>query len=521
MHVDTRDLEDGSILEGDLCIVGAGAAGISMALQWIGTPFKVLLLEAGGFDYDVLSQNHYQGESVGQPYFPLNAARLRQFGGTTGHWAGFCSPLDEIDFEDRNWVPNSTWPIKRAELDSYYARAQQLVELGPYEYGADFWEAQDSSINRLPLGDTFWTKMWQFSPPTQFGKKYRDAIAQAPNIHLYTHAAVCELVANEGVTALQQLEIRTVDGRKHRARARNYVMACGAIQNARILLASNRQAPGGVGNDYDQVGRYFMEHIEMPGANVIFAEPRSLKMYIAAPKIAGGEAMARGELALNANTQRTEEVLNGTASIAEGLWGENIQSTFQQFDADVLEEFRLAEERGESPVPLLEQFGPQRAFKLFTRQEQAPNPNSRVMLSDEQDSLGVPRIKLNWQLTELDKRSIRRFYELLGQEMGRTGLGRVQLADWLLDGDDKSWPSFLSGGWHHMGTAKMHSDPHHGVVDADCRVHGIDNLYVAGSATFSTSGAPNPTLTLIALALRLSDHLIRKKAKAIQPDTSP
>ncbi len=134
------------------------------------------------------------------------------------------------------------------------------------------------------------------------------------------------------------------------------------------------------------------------------------------------------------------------------------------------------------------------------------------MLGDELDALGMPRVTLDWRLTELDKKSIRRFYELLGQVMGRTGLGRVQLVDWLLDDDDKSWPSFLSGGWHHMGTAKMHSNPHHGVVDANCKVHGVDNLYVAGSATFATSGAANPTLTLIALALRLSDHLKRKLA---------
>jgi choline dehydrogenase-like flavoprotein len=129
------------------------------------------------------------------------------------------------------------------------------------------------------------------------------------------------------------------------------------------------------------------------------------------------------------------------------------------------------------------------------------------MLSDELDELGVPRTKLDWQLTELDKRSIRRFYELLGQELGRTGLGRVQIADWLMDGNDEVWPSFLSGGWHHMGTAKMHDDPRQGVVDANCKVHGVDNLYVAGSATFASAGASNPTLTLVALTLRLSDQI--------------
>jgi choline dehydrogenase-like flavoprotein len=143
---------------------------------------------------------------------------------------------------------------------------------------------------------------------------------------------------------------------------------------------------------------------------------------------------------------------------------------------------------------------------MMTRQEQAPNPDSRVTLSAEKDALGVPRAKLDWRVTELDKRSMRTFYQLLGQEMGRTRTGRVQIRDWLLS-DDKTWPGFISGGWHHMGTTRMHSDPKQGVVDANCRVHGLANLYIGGAAVYPTAGAVNPTLTLVALSLRLADHL--------------
>jgi choline dehydrogenase-like flavoprotein len=147
-----------------------------------------------------------------------------------------------------------------------------------------------------------------------------------------------------------------------------------------------------------------------------------------------------------------------------------------------------------------------RNFHLITRQEQAPNPNSRVTLGSEKDAMGMPRVVFNWQLTELDKHSMRTYYKVLGQEMGRSGVGRVQLRDWLLS-DDRTWPSFLSGGWHHMGTTRMHTDPKQGVVDANCRVHGIGNLYVAGAAVYPTAGSANPTLTLVALSLRLSDHI--------------
>ncbi len=166
MHIDARTLPNGSIIEGDLCIIGAGAAGISMALEWILSGKRVILLEGGGFDVEAQMQALYHGESLDRPYYPLRSATLHYFGGTTGHWAGFCSPFDRIDFEQRDWVPHSGWPFNRAHLDPFYARANRVLELGPYEYDAAYWESQDAEVRRLPLdGKTFFPKMWQFSPP--------------------------------------------------------------------------------------------------------------------------------------------------------------------------------------------------------------------------------------------------------------------------------------------------------------------------------------------------------------------
>lgn len=406
-------------------------------------------------------------------------------------------------------MPNSRWPIKLDDLHPFYARANKLLELGPYEYGADYWEAQDAEVRRLPLGDKVWTKMWQFSPPSRFNLIYKDAIVNAANVHLYTHATVCDIRANENVSTIDGLLVRTLSGAEHLVMARQYIMACGAIQNARLMLASNTQTANGLGNDHDLVGRHFMEHIEIPGANLILEKRQSLKMYAAAPRATGASTPARGELALSGKLETDNRILHGTTSLEPGRWGEDIKSTFQEITPERLDRWRLREARGQpmSEGAAPEEFDPTREFRLKTRQEQSPNPNSRVVLSHERDELGMPRTRLDWQLTALDKRSIRRFYELLGQEFGRTGLGRVQLADWLIDGDDNNWPSFLSGGWHHMGTTKMHDDPRHGVVDANCKVHGFDNLHVAGSAAFASAGAPNPTLTLVALSLRLADRI--------------
>lgn len=205
-----------------------------------------------------------------------------------------------------------------------------------------------------------------------------------------------------------------------------------------------------------------------------------------------------------------------TASLRPGVYKE-LQGTFQQLPPEFVKQFwdRPGEETQSEDTTETEEDAPgqppskQRAFKLQTRQEQAPNPDSRVRLTDETDALGMPRAALDWQLTALDKRSMRGFYEVLGREMGRSGLGRVKILDWL-QGGDSSWPDFVSGGWHHMGTARMHEDPSRGVVDPNCKVHGLGNLYVAGSVAFPTAGSANPTLTLIALTLRLSDYLKTK-----------
>ncbi len=510
MHTDARTLENDALIEGDLCIVGAGAAGISMAMEWAGTSSTVILLEGGGFHYESQMQALYAGKSRGDPYqVPLEAARLHYFGGTTGHWAGWCAPMDPIDFEKRDWVPHSGWPFRKEHLDPFYERAHAYVELGPYAYDVADYEAQDPTRKRLPFDEEkIWTKMWQFSPPTRFGTRYRDAIIDAKNVHLYTYANVTEIEANESARAVTGLRTQTIDGKRHRVRARRYVLACGSIQNARLLLASNAQAPAGLGNDHDLVGRFFMEHLEMGGAQLILAKPHPLPMY--AFRV-GGERPPTGELALAEQAQRKHRILNGTASLRPGTFPEEMRSFFQRFsESDPRDWIGGDEQEGEeqrppSSWPATPGEG-RRDYRLQSRAEQMPNPDSRVVLSAEKDALGVPYADLHWKLSELDKRSMRALFEMTAHEFGRTGMGRVQILDWLLE-DDTAWPSFLSGGFHHMGTTRMHEDPRQGVLDANAKVHGVGNLYVAGASAFPTSGAPNPTLTLIALSLRLSDHL--------------
>jgi choline dehydrogenase-like flavoprotein len=507
MHIDARNLENNSLIEGDICLVGAGAAGISIALQWIGSQSRVILLEGGGFDYEENVQALYKGKTTGQRYYPLESARLHYFGGTTGHWAGFCSPLDQIDFEKRDWMRFSGWPIRRADLDDYYSRAQRILELGPYEYGLGYWQQKVPGL--VPMAadpDVIWNKMWQFSPPTRFGTRYRDEILQAKNIHLYTHANVTDMIVNEAGNALKEMTVTHFSGKTQKVRARHFVLCCCSIQNARLLLAANRQKPAGLGNDHDQVGRYFMEHVEISCGELWLTKPDPMKLYM----VDYGVTKARAELAITAKKQQELKILNGTVSLtplfiankrkpAIDAWSEeDPRKSLRQFLGTMDSAEQEPAKAGDNS---------NRSFQMFIRLEQAPNPDSRVTLEQEKDALGMPHATLHWVLTPLEKRSLRKIMETLGEQAGAYRTGRVKLKDFLVDETDNSWPESTGGGWHHMGTTRMSEDPSQGVVDANCKVHGLANLFIAGSSCFATAGAPNPTLSVIALSLRLSDHL--------------
>jgi choline dehydrogenase-like flavoprotein len=283
-------------------------------------------------------------------------------------------------------------------------------------------------------------------------------------------------------------------------------MACGTIQNTRLLLASNSQAPNGLGNDYDLVGRYFMEHLEVSSAELWLFRPFPTDLY----SWSYGKTKASAELAFTAEIQTRERILNGTASfmpLAIGKHQKPRMETWQDDDprksvGQMFESWDEAYELSKNEKGNIE-----RAYTLNTRIEQAPNPNSRVTIGTEKDELGVPRANLHWELTALDKYSVRKMYEILGRQFGIAGLGRIRLNEFLRDENDTTFPDSTNGGWHHMGTTRMSDDPKTGVVDANCRIHGMANLYVAGAACYATSAAPNPTLTLTALSLRLSDHV--------------
>jgi choline dehydrogenase-like flavoprotein len=519
---DARELDDGHTFECDLAIVGAGAAGITMARALAGGRLKVCVLESGGLEFEERVQELDQGTNVGLPYFALDVCRLRFFGGSTNHWAGRCRPLDALDFEARPWVARSGWPLTKAELEPYYRQAQQVCQLGAFDYTPERWLDPGQAV--LPFDPAkVVSQVWQFSPPTRFGEVYRGELEAAVNVEVVLHANLVEIEANEAGAEVLGLKAQALDGKRLGVRARAYVLACGGLENPRLLLASNRQVRVGLGNQRDWVGRCFMEHPHCNAARALVTDPAVLDFYTFGQGGGHGQGIqVVGCLNQSPERQKAEQLLNfdalftvddvgdsGFAALrriwsaaGHGEWPEHLGADLWQALTDIDDTASgLAGRLG------LHEYHPdQVSFRLWCSAEAVPDPDSRVRLGDELDALGMPRIVLDWRLTEQDKRSLLAGHQAIAEELGRAGLGRLQIAEWLTEGGD-SWSPTVEGGHHHLGTTRMSVDPSQGVVDPDSRVHGIANLYVAGSSVFPTSGSANPTLTIVALALRLAAHL--------------
>jgi choline dehydrogenase-like flavoprotein len=530
MLTDARRLARGATCSADLCIVGAGVAGVTIANELIGTPPRVLLLEGGGLTFTkslrslptVLSR-HLRGEqglargrNVGQYYYPLRFTRARALGGSSRAWASHglqAAPLDKIDFVERDGLPDHGWPFDRQALDPFYERAQRACNLGPYEYDVGPLEARGLG-KRLPLGeDQATSTMIQFGLDSAFNR-YEAALTDAGNVELVLHATVTRIAADHK-GRIDYLECATLDGNRFKVEADRFVLAAGAIENARLLLVSDDVYPAGIGNEHDLVGRYFMEHpdaevgmlIPSPGADL-----HDFDLYLRQP--VGPNLNAQAMLRLSNDVLEAEGLLNSVV---------RLRPTYRSALAPAVRSARTVRRSVHHGVPTTDlaahalrtvggtrsllghakeqRSGPPDVFWLDIMAEQSPNPESRVMLGRRRDRLGVRSTVLDWRIAERDWESVRRTVEILGACLRDAGVGEV------VSTLGRRSPPPVYGNWHHLGTTRMHLDPARGVVDENCRVHGVANLYVSGGSVVPTGGYANPTLTIAALALRLADHL--------------
>lgn len=527
MLFDGRNLPDGEILQTDVCIIGGGASGITLALEFINAPFNVLLIESGGNKLRHKTQWLYQAENIGRPYFDMEFTKQRYLGGASNKWFGRSRPLDEIDFEERSWIKYSGWPFGRKELDPFYKRAAAVCQLSDYDFNPRFWESNDRE--QLPVqGTDVETKLFQFSPPTRFGEEYIGKIKNARNIKTFLFSNAVYISLDQDGNKVETVKFATLRGNRFLVQAKYFILAASALENTRLLLLSNDIYINGIGNQQDLLGRFFMEHPHIFECALLTPmTPNQTRYY----KILNYDVVSKnlgtvGALGLSEDILRREQLLNASAFFVRrknykihdsyfsrgGLALTRVTDTLNHTNAPGPQLFRYIIDVFKNSKTVVDIVG-QRLKGIINRGtwvtlrsqlETAPNPESRVTLSEKKDSLGLPKLAFNWQLTRQDLESYHRFREILFGGLQQAGF---DLRIFNHDTDNKGWPVTMISGKHHMGTTRMHTDPKQGVVDSSCRVHDVHNLYIAGSSMFPTSGQANPMLTIVALAIRLADQV--------------
>jgi len=523
MIIDARSVPSDTEIFADVCIVGGGAAGIAVAQTFTNSPYKIVVVESGGLEFDETTQSLYDGRIVGlDPGYTLSNSRLRYFGGSTNHWTGQCHPLDSIDFMERDWLPMSGWPISRKDLTDFYESARTLIGLPPFNiFNLKTGGLTNKTVVDPILHSNFFRTHSNFEPrifnfnPLNFADAYKNKFSQSREIDVYLNANATSVLSNPYASEAIGINVATLSGRTLRFRARHYVLALGGLETPRLLLSSDDVRPAGLGNDQDNVGRYFQEHPFFKIGHIALSDnptcdvPSSTSQY---------EQLIR--IAIPETAQRSNDLLNSAflVSIATPSTILNIPETGRA----VLRDHQLLENlRNKTIDAFLAMDNPLRSVlcSIFGRQanadvlsltwgaEQAPNWHSRVALTNMRDQLGMRKIKLDWQLSELDHTNLLKTSHWIGREVGRLGIGRMRQPDWFKKSISKVFKKNTGGNFHHMGTLRISNNSQHGVVDVNCRVHGMENLYIAGSSIFPTSGYANPTLTIVALALRLADHL--------------
>jgi choline dehydrogenase-like flavoprotein len=533
--IDLNDFEGDSVVSADLCIVGTGPAGASVALELGGTGIDVLLVESGGFDYEADTQSCYDIQSVGAPrLIPQENLRRRGLGGSSRVWTGRCAPFSVLDLAERSWIPYSGWPFTLEELCPYLERAALRLGLAATCYDERLWRYLRVARPAPSLDRRFLEPMfWQFSNcsgPSRAAADFGNFLvnSSASNLRVLLHANATHITTSAEGRSFASLDVSTLYGKRAQVRARALVLACGGIENPRLLLASNRLMPRGVGNDHDTVGRFLMDHITCVLATFVPCDARRIRDRFGSYWLDDetGRHMFLHGLALSADIQRREHLLNCHAYVEEyDVVSDDPWSSMRQLKS-AIPVLPVAQVYSQAARIVAGHFG-EVCRGIYRRQirhrpelprvkrvelqcilEQIPDPDSRIVLSDDAiDLLGMPLSKIDWKISEIERHTARRMSQLICQEFRRLGLPAPQLTALL---DDDNWMEHFVERAHPAGATRMSLDPKRGVVDLNCQVHGINDLFVAGSSTFPTSGAANPTLMIVAMALRLADWLKAK-----------
>jgi choline dehydrogenase-like flavoprotein len=532
-HVEFKALTDTSRLDFDLCIIGTGPAGSTLARELSNTDLRIVLLESGGFDRQKHTDALNEIENVGRPRaIDQWFVRNRIVGGTSHTWTGRCAPFDEIDLLQRPWIPDSGWPFTLDHLLPYLDRSADHLGLGIGTGFNDsrFWKlagrkppAKEAAYrNLLPF-------FWQASRDSvsrrdymRFGRHLLKHLGD--NVTLMTHSTVLRINTDPAGDAVTSVDVTSKHGPSRRITASTVVLCAGAIENARLLLLSRDVMKSGLGNQNDLVGRFLMDH---PRDSVGFFPKmsRGLQKRYGSYRVtsASGDNDFQRGLRLSPRLQREEGLVNCSAffrasASQDDPWNALVRllngSGNRLQDAAIIASDPARFVRASHNYFLSRNGMPHKLerLELICMCEQVPDPNSRVTLAEKCDAFCMPIARLDWRSHEMESRTVRRMAQLIAQEFDFIGEEVPVLNDWIDQGKGFPASSFLDVA-HPTGTTRMSDDATRGVVDRDCKVHGMRGLYIAGSSVFPTSGHCNPTQTIVAMAIRLADTLKLRSAK--------
>ena len=524
MLISANEVASGEVLTCDVCIVGAGAAGIAIAQEFENTDIKVLLLESGGLKPQARLEDLNRGEVSGE-HHPLERYRSRHFGGTTSVWGGRCVPFDAFDFEERDCVPHSGWPIDRDTLLPYYRRAHDYLDLGAFAYSTSEMSLATAFISGFSSDRVSVEPVYLFSKPTDLGKKYYSSLKRSCNVKVLLEANGLACRLDEAGSQVERLIVAAA-GRRFEVAAQQFVLAAGGLEVTRLLLASNEHYQNGIGNGRDLLGRFYMGHLNSH-VDVQFEADRKIcwdyerteegVFFQRAIALSEAERRRRGLLNQRAFVERPDitsaalgsSVLSATY-LAKGLVNQqkiaapaghvkNIlldTGSLLGFSRKWITQRILSERKLPSAIA----YSPSNRYTLRIDSEQTPNFSSRVALSSERDEFGMNRLKVDWRYRQQDIASVQSSVAVLGETLLQAGAGRLC---------SELEVSTSPQGGHHLGTTRMSNNPKEGVVNEECRVHDVANLYIASSSVFVTSSYANPTLTIVAIAIRLADRIRR------------
>jgi len=518
---------DVETMEADVCIVGAGAAGLALAHGLLGSGLSLLVLESGGMEPEPGLEALNQGENIGSSLLDLAGSRRRVLGGATTLWAGQCVRMQAQDLCQRAWVAHSGWPLGIDELDPWYEAIESWLDIDGEYYDERNWTNFGIAPPALDP-DRLASRFTVIPRRVKLGQTMLKALSRASDAHVLLHATTTGLILDDSGSRVRCLRAGALNGPSVEVRACHFVLSAGAIENVRLLLGSRDQQPSGIGNHHDQVGRFLQDHPNAIVGGVETAHPRYLQDRFALLYRRGRRYFPR--MLLSPTVQRRDQVLAAAAVlIFEYPDGSGLGSA---------RELALAVRSGRRPDRLGRRLGsviadapalataaqrrfirgrspgspPQRIrLQVFTEQE--PSASSRVTLSRERDALGLPLAQVEWRISTVEGRTVEVMVSEVSRELARIGGGRVIPAEWIRHATDAPG-EHLGDAFHHIGTTRMAEDPRHGVVNRDLRVHGVENLYAAGASTFPTSSWVNPTLTAMALSARLADHLVRRQGSS-------